>query len=156
MWLFSETGFVSAVQHRDHPKSFIVRGRDRKSLEPLAKFARAKIVETESADYPFRVVVSRKKFGAWVAEQIENLDYTNYKGRMYSTRPEFGNALHNVWDDMHAVSPGRAAVGFGFAHDSVYARDEYEFDFEDEHPGLSERMRNYERDVWGIPSWEGR
>lgn len=108
MWLFSETGFVSAVQHRDDPNKFIVRGRDRKSLEPLAKMARAKIIENAGTDYPFRVFVTRQKFAKWVSKQIENLDYTNYKGRMYSTRPEFGNALHNVWSDMHDVSPGRS------------------------------------------------
>lgn len=149
MWLFSETGFVSAVQDRKDPKKFVVRGRDKKSLEPLAKFARAKVIEGGGTDYPFRVVVSRKKFGEWVAEQIANLDYTNYKGRMYSTRPEFGTALHNVWDDMHGVSP-KVSVGFGFGAgaSSHYSRD-YDFDFEDEHPELAARMMNYERDVWG-------
>lgn len=108
MWIFSETGFVSAVQHRDDPNKFIVRGRDRKSLEPLAKMARVKIIENKGTDYPFRVFVTRKRFAQWVAKQVENLDYTNYKGRMYSTRPEFSEALHDVWSDMHAVSPGRS------------------------------------------------
>lgn len=125
MWLFSETGFVSAVQHRDDPDMFIVRGRDRKSLEPLAKFAKVKVIENEGTDYPFRVFVPRKKFAAWVAKQIENLDYTNYKGRMYSSRPEFGTALHNVWDDMHAVTPGRGVRGWD-SRDEVWGMDSYE------------------------------
>lgn len=166
MWMFSETGFVSAVQDKKNPKKLVVRGRDRKSLEPLAKFARTKIIEGGGTDYPFRVYVTRSKFGQWVAEQIENLDYTNYKGRMYSTRPDFGTALHNVWDDMHDVSP-KKAVGFGFAASGASAytpsyggRDD--FDFEDEHPSLAAEMRrqNYERDVWGddysIPMWKSR
>lgn len=104
MWMFSETGFVSAVQHRNNPEKFIVRGRDRESLEPLAKAAKVEIEESPSADYPFRVFVSRKAFGKWVAEQVENLDYDNYKSRMYQTRPEFSRALHNVWEDMHEVT----------------------------------------------------
>lgn len=109
MWLFSETGFVSAVQHRDDPEKFIVRARDRESLEPLAKFARTKIVSNQGTDYPFRVFVSRKRFGQWAAKQIEKLTYTNYKSKMHQTRgADFCDALHDVWADMQAVSPGRS------------------------------------------------
>lgn len=109
MWLFSETGFVSAVQHRDDPDKFIVRARDRKSLEPLAKFAKVKIISGGGTDYPFRIFVSRKKFAAWTAKQIEEMSYTNYKSKMYQTRgADFCDALHDVWADMQAVSPGRS------------------------------------------------
>ena len=40
MWVFTETGFVSAVAHRDNPEILIVRSRDRHSIEPLALLAR--------------------------------------------------------------------------------------------------------------------
>lgn len=114
MWLFSETGFVSAVAHRDDKNKFIVRGRDKQSLEPLAKFARTKIIEGGGTDYPFRVFVSKKKFTEWTLKQIENLEYTNYKSRMYTTRgPEFCDALHDVWSDMQQVSPKKGGkVGY--------------------------------------------
>lgn len=106
MWFFSETGFVSAVQDRKNPEKFVVRGRDRVSLEPLAKFARTKIIDNEGTDYPFRVYVTKKRFAEWVQKQIEALTYTNYKSRMYTTRgPEFVDALHDVWADMHRVTP---------------------------------------------------
>ena len=32
MWIFTETGFVSAVQHRENPDYLMVRARDRQSL----------------------------------------------------------------------------------------------------------------------------
>ena len=35
MWLFTETGFVSAVRHREDPDLLVVRARDRQSLEPI-------------------------------------------------------------------------------------------------------------------------
>lgn len=104
MWLFSETGFVSAVEDRNNSKMFIVRGRDSRSLEPLAALAGTEIIESPHADYPFRVRVSRARFGEWVAEQIGNLSYDNYKGRMHEKRPEFLYALHEVWEIMHDVS----------------------------------------------------
>jgi hypothetical protein len=108
MWIFSETGFVSVVAHRDDDDTFLVRSRDRKSLETLSKVSKAGIIETVDSDYPFRVYISRDSFAKWSADQIKKLDYPNYKGRMYTARPEFGNALHDVWEDMHQVSPNYA------------------------------------------------
>ena len=106
MWLFSETGFVSAVQDMSDSEIFTVRGRDRESLEPLSRLYKVKIRENEGTDYPYRVSVSKDQFASWVADQIENLDYTNYKSRMYQSRGEnFTEALHDVWEDMHSVSP---------------------------------------------------
>lgn len=106
MWLFTETGFVSAVVDLQDKKKMIVRGRDKTSLQPLAKFAGVKVLSTPERDYPFRVFVSKQKFGAWVSEGIASMEYNNYKGRMYSTRPNFSNALHDVWEVMHAVEQG--------------------------------------------------
>ena len=106
MWFFSETGFVSAVQDIDNSDMFVVRGRDRKSLQPLADFADVKILNNRGTDYPFRVYVGKNIFSAWVSEQIDNLTYTNYKGHMHKTRGwEFCDALHDVWSAMHAVAP---------------------------------------------------
>ena len=43
MWVFTETGFVSAVKKNDRPDVYTVRSRDRKSLEPLAALAKVEI-----------------------------------------------------------------------------------------------------------------
>lgn len=104
MWIFTETGFVSAVVHRDDPKLMMVRARDKKSLEPLAEFARTKIEKTPSADYPWRTVVSKKTLKTWMAKNIEDAEYDNFKSRVSKTRGyEFVDALHEVWSVMHKV-----------------------------------------------------
>lgn len=102
MWLFSETGFVSAVMDEDNPDQIVVRARDKKSLEPLAKFAGVKIVKLERVtDYPHRVFVPRSKYAEWVLELIEKLEYTNYKSRVTETRGhDFADPLHDVWATM--------------------------------------------------------
>ena len=106
MWLFSETGFVSAVQDRDNSDGFVVRGRDRKSLQPLADFADVRIIDNEGTDYPFRVYVEKSTFSLWVSDQVDNVSYTNYKGHMHKTRGwQFCDALHDVWSAMHSVTP---------------------------------------------------
>ena len=57
MWIFTETGFVSAVRKHDAPTKVTVRARDRRSLLELSELAETEIVETPHADYRFRVLV---------------------------------------------------------------------------------------------------
>ena len=107
MWLFTETGFVSAVRHYDNPGVLIVRARDEMSLASLAEAAESSISNTPDHDYPFRTFVDKDLFAEWVLEQVSNLKYTNYKAHMGSERPEFGDALHDAWVAMHKVTPNR-------------------------------------------------
>jgi len=108
MWLFSETGFVSAVAHRDDPGLLMVRARDRASLRPLVELAGVRVKTLADADYPHRVVVSREVFRDWAASLVEGLDYPNYKSRVAETRGRaFAAPLHDVWSVMHEVEEGR-------------------------------------------------
>ena len=98
MWLFTETGFISAVRKTDRPEVYTVRSRDRKSLEPLASFAKVEIVETPYGDYPLRAFVDPAVFVEWVSEQASTIEYSNFKSRVTTTRGyKFVDALHDVW-----------------------------------------------------------
>ena len=98
MWVFSGTGFVSAVRKHDRPDVITVRSRDRKSLEPLAEKANVEIKVSPYGDYPYRAFVEPAVFTEWVAEQADEIDYENFKNRVAKTRGyDFVHALHNVW-----------------------------------------------------------
>jgi hypothetical protein len=108
MWVFTETGFVSAVTHYAKPGTIVVRGRDYESLLPIAEFAEEVIQHTPNNDYPIRVEVKREVFASWVAKSVQDMTYTNYKNQMYGTRgPDFTHALTDVWSDMHQVETAR-------------------------------------------------
>jgi len=107
MWLFTSDGFVSVVQHAEKPDTLLVRARDERSLLSLVEATGATLRHTPSNDYPYRAEVLRTAYSAWVVDQITELDYTNYKAHMWSERPEFGDALHEVWASMHQVTPNR-------------------------------------------------
>ena len=61
MWVFTTSGFVSAV-FKD--SAIQARARDRKSLEPLAKQTGAAIVATPLADYPDRIAIANGQFAS--------------------------------------------------------------------------------------------
>lgn len=99
--VLTATGFVSAVRKTDRPEVYTVRSRDRKSLEPIAEFAMAEIIETPYGDYPLRVYVEPAVFVEWLAEQASNIEYSNFKSRVTTTRGyKFVEVLHDVWAAM--------------------------------------------------------
>lgn len=101
MWIFTETGFVSAVQHRDDPNLLVVRARDRLSLEPLADFATTEITTNPNADYPYRTIVAKDVFAAWTTDKVEEIEYPNFKNQVAVVRGKtFASNLGRVWSVM--------------------------------------------------------
>ena len=98
MWVFTSTGFVSAVRKTDRPDVYTVRSRDRKSLEPLAQMAKVAIALSPNGDYPYRVFVAPAVFTEWVANQAGKIDYSNFKNQVSKSRGyEYTAALNDVW-----------------------------------------------------------
>lgn len=101
MWLFTETGFVSAVQHRDNPDLLVVRARDRQSLEPIEAKCQVEITTNAYSDYPYRVIIHKADFDSWVSDSIKFLDYPNFKNQVAVTRgKKFARTLGSVWATM--------------------------------------------------------
>ena len=113
MWLFTNTGFVSAVSNG---QDLMVRSRDRESLEPLAEAANTEILSTPQNDYPYRVIVTHEIFSRWAAHMAAGISYKNFKSEVASTRGyDFAHPLMKVWSAMHEVedSGARDSGGMG-------------------------------------------
>ena len=101
MWLFTNTGFISAVSNG---KDLMVRARDKESLLAIAESARTEIISTPQNDYPYRVIVTHEFFAKWVAHMASNITYKNFKSEVATTRGyEFAHPLMKVWSAMHEV-----------------------------------------------------
>jgi hypothetical protein len=102
MWIFTQTGFVSAVQHRGNPKLLVVRGRDKLSLEPItARFPELRITSSATSDYPHRVIMAKHQFADWVVDSVEELNYPNFKNQVAKVRDySFAGLLSKVWGIM--------------------------------------------------------
>jgi hypothetical protein len=129
MWIFTDTGFISAVRKPEYPGVFTVRSRDRESLESLAAKAQVEIKRSPNGDYPYRVFVSDSSFIEWFLDRGGELQYSNFKNRVAQTRGRhFVSALHNVWEAMLAVeddearSPLLDAAGNHLSHTDAQPR----------------------------------
>lgn len=105
MWVFTETGFISAVVDVTNDDRLVVRSRDRISLEPLERASGCRIVVGAGTDYPYRVLCPRDVFADWLLESVSGVDYSNFKSRVHDTRgDDFADALMDVWSAMWAVT----------------------------------------------------
>ena len=108
MWVFTTSGFVSAV-YKDG--ALQVRARDRKSLEELSKETAAAIIATPLADYPYRIAITNEQFSKWLSQQVMSVDYKNFKSEIADTRGYgFAKPLNQVWSAMHEVEDSKARV----------------------------------------------
>jgi len=102
MWLFTSSGFISIVEKdADH---LAVRARDSLSLSSLAQSYGVEIRSTPTADYPYRIFITKDQFKNWLSNQPGQIDYKNFKSEVSITRGKnFANALLKVWSAMHAI-----------------------------------------------------
>ena len=114
MWLFTKTGFVSAVAHRNKHGVILVRARDKESLTTLINYCGSPdlpnaITHTPNADYPYRLEIDRSYFARWLTDTTYELDYDNFKNEVHYTRgDDFAAPLHKVWAIMHDVEDDTA------------------------------------------------
>jgi hypothetical protein len=126
MWLFTDTGFVSAVVAKEDRSKISVRARDKKSLESFVKMFKVKIVELQARDYEYRVYLTKEQLTQWTATRIEELNYDNFKTQVTKTRGyDFANPLHGVWAEMLEVSDKRKKTKKGSTLGSRWSDYDY-------------------------------
>lgn len=122
MWTQTTRGFFSAVQHRDDPDLLVVRARDHGDATTLLEWYAAwqadmatigqalkgkpqavegpapAITTYEWSDYPWRVILPRTAWGAFMVETVEDLNYGNFKDAVKDAQgPERAHVYHDVW-----------------------------------------------------------
>lgn len=105
MWIFTQTGFVSAVADSKDNDKMVVRARDKKSLKPFIEATGAEIVEIPNRDYEYRIYVDKTDFARCLTETVMSVDYNNFKNRIWDTRGDrYHDVLSRVWGVMLDVS----------------------------------------------------
>ena len=94
MWIFSKSGFLSIVEHREDPDTLIVRARSARPLEE--NWPECEIITLEEADYRFRIITERDSVLTTVARLVDSVDYDNFKNACHE-RGEYQRALGSVW-----------------------------------------------------------
>ena len=102
MWIFTQNGFISAV---DKGGAIQLRARDRESLQLLG-FEKSRIITGQGTDYPFRAMSTRDELKQILAAQVDAINYSNFKDQVKKVRGQrYASALMDVWTAMLRVEP---------------------------------------------------
>jgi hypothetical protein len=104
MWIATNQGFLSIVQHRQDPNTLLVRARTREHLEACIQAATGvdverslrAVQETKHSDYRWRVLMSRAEAGRIVQAAFDAIDYPNFKNSVRC--PRLSKAYNEVWN----------------------------------------------------------
>ena len=98
MWIFTTSGFLSIVQHKDADGHFQIKSRVRAPLEEL--WPDHEIMEIGWADYRYRINIRKDDAIPVLAEQIGKVLYTSFKDEC-SDEEEYHRALTRIWGTMY-------------------------------------------------------
>lgn len=98
MWIFSQTGFVSIVNHYEQKNNMLVRGRVREDVVGFRDLSKSKnyVSYTPQNDYPYRVVLSKKQVTKAMEVTIKKVRYTNFKEAAHDGTSRDSAYMH-IW-----------------------------------------------------------
>src|SRR4051812_24683091 len=115
MWCCLNDSFISVVQSRDDPNSLLVRARRKKHL--TRHFPGHKIISTPTADYPYRVLVSRETFATVMVKAIAGITYDNFKNSVKDA--DLHSFYLSVWYRGRQLETPRRLPAFSLEEDDA-------------------------------------
>jgi hypothetical protein len=127
MWVVTTRGFLSAVEHREEPDTIIVRARvrgDLDQLKPVVKGLRRRAFRDDSADYCYRVHVTREEWREALSLFGERIDYGNFKDAVKQEQgPVRAGIYMSVWSALTRLESRFAERYYGaYYHPPVRRR----------------------------------
>lgn len=101
MWIFTKWGFISVVEDKSNPSFFVVRSREKYSLEEVVSRLEKdyEIFTNIGTDYIYRIFVPKEEFVYLMVKELNSIGYNNFKqaAEEYIKEDEWLNTLANVW-----------------------------------------------------------
>jgi hypothetical protein len=100
MWIFMNDGFFSIVEDKKNPHRFSIRARKKGDLERVFLVKPAAVLETTESDYRFRIFLPKDIVAKRMAEEIESINYTNFKDSIPKEDKDRYSIYAKVWHVM--------------------------------------------------------
>jgi hypothetical protein len=101
MWLYTQSGFVSVVQHSRKHDHVVVRARSVQHIQELQRryplwLAGVAPLQDDDADYRYRITVPKAMWAGAAQAMMLDIDYTNFKAKMSNS--DHVSLLHDIWE----------------------------------------------------------
>jgi hypothetical protein len=105
MWLYTQSGFVSVVQHSRKHDHVVVRARSAQHIQELQRryplwLAGVAPLQDDDADYRYRITVPKAMWAGAAQAMMLDIDYCDFKRHMRNS--SFIALLHDVYEKTKA------------------------------------------------------
>lgn len=107
MWILLHDCFFSIVSKDCAPDELMVRARREGDIQKL--WPDAKVTRYTKSDYLFRAAIKKVDITSIMADEIEDIDYSNFKDTVKDNR--LHNAYLSIWTALSALQPTRPYSG---------------------------------------------
>jgi len=97
MWIATNKGWLSIVNHRDKQGILLVRARNKNHIESI--FEDAEVYEDANADYPYRADIEEVEVSRIIGDMLLDITYDNFKASVGDYH--YHLALMGVWEEMY-------------------------------------------------------
>lgn len=97
MWIYLNNSFLSIVENKDNNDLLHVRGRRAGDIEAI--FHNAVVLHTPTGDYKYRADIARSHVSLALADQANQIDYTNFKNSVHDSQRHY--AYMKTWSAAH-------------------------------------------------------
>ena len=97
MWIATNKGWLSIVNHRDKQGVLLVRARNKNHIESI--FEDAKVYVDEKADYPYRADIEEVEVSRIIGDMLLDITYDNFKASVEDR--DYHTYLSEVWTVMY-------------------------------------------------------
>jgi hypothetical protein len=107
MWIMTDVGYLSIVEHQDDPGLLLVRARVGEDITSV--FGDVEVEEKPGADYLYRAVLDRGFVANVLREKVMTLDYTSHAKDVAIQRSHTvagrSSAYYATWTAMAKIQP---------------------------------------------------
>ena len=98
MWIMMNKAYFSIVENKKKKDELLVKARINGDIERI--FPKAKVLTGVGTDYLYRASISRDIVSDTIKNQIENIDYGNFKNSVPWEDELRHDVYFNVWSEL--------------------------------------------------------
>ena len=105
MWIITDRGFYSAVQHRKKPDRLLIRARNEDDIRALADLLPdSEPWSLENSDYEWRLECSKQEWSVVMAALTDDIDYDNFKNAVGRKQGKERSSIYmGVWSKLLSI-----------------------------------------------------
>lgn len=130
MWIFTTTGYISAVENQEDKRTLILRARVKNDLVRFKTQYMNDLAGAQGAitfhrynDYPYRLIVDKASFQVGLMNAVLDIDYKNFKSAVAKVQGHERSTIYSrIWAVLIKLEVNPRRIRDYFAQQELFSR----------------------------------